>query len=99
MAKSQHHWETLKGDDLQEVLPCPFCGEFTDEKQNFLARVTDRNGFKAIRCDGCLCEPNFCCTTWEEATKRWNSRITFSEEQEFQAGIEYYKRYLIDLMS
>lgn len=100
MAKSsQAAYKTIEGEALKEVLPCPFCGEFDIEKQNFLAMVTDKYGWKSIRCDGCGCDPSFCVRTEEEAIKRWNSRVNFSEEMEFQAGIEYYKRYLIDLMS
>jgi hypothetical protein len=98
MAKSHYSWETIKDEELKEYLPCPFCGEFSEDKQNFLAKITDKNGYKSIRCDGCLTQPEFHVINWELAKKHWNSRVEFSESQEFQAGIEYFKRYLIDLI-
>jgi len=98
MAKSQYNWEPITGEELPDYLPCPWCGEFTEEKQNFLAKITDKNGYKSIRCDGCCADPQSCATTWEKAQKHWNSRVEFSESHAFQAGIEYFKRYLIDLI-
>lgn len=96
--KSSDDYKTLKDEDLKECLPCPFCGEFNEEKQNYLHRTIDKQGWYSIGCSGCGCEPGFCVRSEEEAIKKWNSRVTFSEEMEFQAGIEYFKRYLIDFL-
>ena len=97
--KISYDYKTLTGEDLNKCLPCPFCGEFEEEKQNHLHRTIDKHGYYAIGCSGCGCKPKFCVRTEEEAIRLWNSRDSFSEEHEFQSGIEYYKRYLIDLMS
>jgi hypothetical protein len=99
MAKRIPTYRTLEGEELAKCLPCPFCGEFNIDKQNYLHITDDKQGWLAVGCSGCGCQPSFCVRTEEEAIKHWNSRVTFSEEIEFQAGIEYYKRYLIDLMS
>lgn len=99
MAKNSYDYKTLEGEELAQCLPCPFCGEFNEEKQNHLHRTTDKHGWVAIGCSGCGCDPSFCVRSFEEAVKHWNSRVTFSEEMEFQAGIEYHKRYIIDLLS
>ncbi len=99
MAKHTSDYRVLQGESLKQALPCPFCGEFDEEKQNYLHRTIDKQGWYSIGCSGCGCEPGFCVRSEEEAIKRWNSRVTFSEEMEFQAGIEYFKRYLIDLIS
>ena len=61
--------------------------------------IIDKQGWYSIGCSGCGCEPGFCVRSQEEAIKKWNSRVVFSEELEFQAGIEWHKRYLIDLLS
>lgn len=101
MARRGSTRTTIEGKELEKILPCPFCGEFNIDKQNYLAWVEEGEsltGWKSINCDGCGCNPNFCVRTREEAIRLWNSRVTFSEENEFQAGIEYCKRWLIDLM-
>lgn len=97
--KSSYDYKTLKDEELAKCLPCPFCGEFDEEKANYLYRTIDKQGWYSIGCSGCGCEPGFCVRSEEEAIRLWNSRVTFSEEHEFQAGIEYHKRYLIDLLS
>ena len=94
-----NEYKTLEGEDLAKCLPCPFCGEFSEEKQNYLHLTVGRHGYHAIGCSGCGCEPNFCVSTEEEAIRLWNSRVVFSHEHEFQAGIEWYKRYLLDLLT
>lgn len=99
MAKNNSQYKTLEGNDMEGILPCPFCGEFDEEKQNYLHQTINKHGWYSIGCSGCGCEPTFCVRSLDDAIKKWNSRVTFSEELEFQAGIEYYKRYLIDLMS
>ena len=99
MGKRSDTWETIK--DTTGILPCPWCGEFSVEKQNFMAWViqgNEENGFKSIRCDGCGANPQLCVRDRQEAIRLWNSRVTFSEEHEFQAGIEYHKRQMIDLL-
>lgn len=99
MAKNSSHYENLENDELSQFLPCPWCGEFTEEKQNFLAKVTDKHGWKSINCAGCGTNPSFCVYTWEEVVKLWNSRADFSGSNEFQRGVESYKRYLIDVIN
>jgi len=97
--KSSYDYVSLKEDDLEGILPCPFCGDYDVEKQNVLAKVTDKHGWKRIECSGCGCSPNFAVYTYEEAIRLWNSRVVFSDSDEFQRGIEYYKRYLMDLIN
>ena len=93
MAKSSSTYETLEG-----ILPCPFCGEFEEEKQNFLAKVINKQGWYSIRCDGCGCNPSFVVHTWEECVRLWNSRVDFGSSNEFFRGIEAYKRHLLDMI-
>ena len=97
--KSSYEYITLKGDDLEGLLPCPWCGEFSEDKQNFLAKVTDKQGWKSIQCDGCGINPTFCVHTWEEVTRLWNSRVDFNDSQEFMRGVESYRRHLLDLIT
>lgn len=99
MGKSSYNYESLSGDKLDGILPCPFCGNFSEEKQNFLAKVTDKQGWKSIQCSGCGCNPSFCVHSWDEAVRLWNSRIDFSETDEFFRGMETYKRFLSDLIN
>lgn len=90
--------EYLEGDDLEGILPCPWCGEYSVEKENYLAKVTDKQGWKSIRCGGCGCDPTFYVHSWEEVIRLWNSRVTFSDSSEFQLGMEAYKRYILDVI-
>jgi hypothetical protein len=98
MGKSSYNYETVPEDSLEGILPCPFCGSFHPEKQNFLAKVTDKQGWKSISCSGCGCNPSTAVHSWEAAIAQWNSRISFSDTDEFLRGVEWYKRYLMDII-
>lgn len=100
MKKTSHSsYETLEGDALEGILPCPWCGEFSEDKQNYLAKVTNKQGWKSITCSGCGCDPGFCVHSWEEVIRLWNSRIDFGQSAEFERGVEWYKRYIIDMIT
>lgn len=97
--KSSYDYKTLEGEELAQLLPCPWCGEFTEDKQNFLAKVTDKQGWKSISCSGCGANPSFCVHSWEEVVRLWNSRVDFNDSQEYQRGVESYRRHLLDLIT
>lgn len=96
MAKSKSTFKYI--ENPEGILPCPFCGNFSKKKQNHLAKLTDKSGFVSIHCDGCGCNPNFCVTSFEEAIKKWNSRVDYSEDSQFLAGAEYFRRFVMDYL-
>lgn len=98
MARKSSIYKLISPEERETILPCPFCGEYCIEKQNDLSYVEDSYGWKAIRCDGCGIQPQFCVHSYEEATRLWNSRCRLSDSNEFRDGMEFYKRYLIDRM-
>lgn len=98
MARRTKDFTYISNEEKIGILPCPFCGEFEEEKQNHLVFITTGQGWISIHCDACGCNPDFCLKTKEEAIAKWNSRVGFSPLNEFRSGIEHYKRYLIDCM-
>lgn len=61
-------------DILVKLKGCPFCGDFNEDNQAHLTKMTNKKTGKInIRCDGCGCEA-YGHDNMESAIKEWNIR-------------------------
>lgn len=76
------------------ILPCPFCGDEVKDKplMSHAKQSKHHDVHYKIYCSNCGAGPNYYCSTEQEAIIVWNTRPSFSANNEFICGFEEAKR-------